>query len=340
MTIVELVRKLTAVRTRPDQTIEHAKQGANKLLRLLHRGRLGAAGSFLVAGAIDRSPYDPYLRYQSWRHGGERTIPVRGHRMTVSMDDRGMSRDLLLYGVREERTAARFERELATVSQSVSEPITVLDIGANIGYYTLIEAQQLGPDDTVVAFEPDPQNSALLERNVSLNEYDDRVTIEQAAIGTESGTGTLQQSTHSNLHRLETSSTTTDHRDTGESIPVDVHAVDDYLAATGIDPATVRAIRMDLEGFEAELIPSMESVLAADGPLVMLVEMHPNILDDEETDRLLDTFQEYGFAVVDAIFEEVTANPFVAPEQVDSIDELRSFERGYNLVLKKGRTDG
>ncbi len=119
--------------------IEHAKQSANKLLRLVRRRRLGAASSFVVAGAIGRRPCDTYLRYRSWNQGSKQEISVRGQHMIVDLDDQGMSRDLLLYGIREEATAERFDRELAVLGAS-DEPVRIIDIGANIGYYTLIEA--------------------------------------------------------------------------------------------------------------------------------------------------------------------------------------------------------
>jgi FkbM family methyltransferase len=46
---------------------------------------------------------------------------------------------------------------------------TYVDVGANIGYYTLIAAQRVGPEGKVIAYEPDPKNFSLLEANVALN---------------------------------------------------------------------------------------------------------------------------------------------------------------------------
>jgi len=44
-----------------------------------------------------------------------------------------------------------------------------VDVGANIGYYTLVAAQRVGPQGKVIAYEPDPHNFALLKANVELN---------------------------------------------------------------------------------------------------------------------------------------------------------------------------
>lgn len=336
---MELIRKINAFISNPKTTIEHGKQSANKFLQLLRRRRLGAAGSFVVTGITDRSPYNGYIRYLSRRHGSEIELPIRDHRMVVNLDDHGMSRDLFLYGIREERTAETFERELRKLSKNTASPFHVLDIGANIGYYTLLEAAAIGETGQIIAFEPDPRNIPLLERNVERNGYDDRVTVEPIAVSTESGTEELQLSMHSNLNKIKSVSTTTDQRDADTSISVDVRSVDDYLDESGIEPDSIRAIRMDLEGFEAELLPSMESVLSSGGPLVLLVEMHPNILDESSTERLLSMLERHGFEVVAALAEEITAKPLVEPKPVDDFEDLRSLTGGYNLIVKKPVTE-
>lgn len=51
----------------------------------------------------------------------------------------------------------------------VNKGHVVLDIGANIGYYTLLFAKKVGLDGHVFAFEPEPQNFALLSKNVEIN---------------------------------------------------------------------------------------------------------------------------------------------------------------------------
>jgi FkbM family methyltransferase len=68
--------------------------------------------------------------------------------------------------------------------------MTVVDIGANIGYYSLIAAEPIGTDGKVYAFEPDPDNYALLVRNVELNGYRNVETVEKA-VSSESGFVTL-----------------------------------------------------------------------------------------------------------------------------------------------------
>ncbi|WIV67494.1 FkbM family methyltransferase [Natrialbaceae archaeon AArc-T1-2] len=333
---MELLRKASALVSRPGQVLRHAKQGANELFRLVRTRRPGAIGSFIAAGATGRSPYDVYIRYLAGRTGGTVSREINGHEMVLNLEDGGLSRDLLVYGTREQRTIELFERALRRIDAMTAAPVTVLEIGANIGYYALAEARAVGPDGRVLAFEPDDRNVRYLEQNVRLNGYEDRITIEPAAVGPESGTAELRLSTHTNLNRIESASTDGDRRDADDSERVDVWSVEEYLTSREIPAGSIHAVRMDLEGYEAELVPAMESVLGAPGPLLVLVEMHPNILTTADTERVLRTFDRHGFEIVAVVFEEITSKPLVAPRQYESFESLRSLSGGYNLLVRKG----
>jgi FkbM family methyltransferase len=63
---------------------------------------------------------------------------------------------------------------------------TFYDVGANVGFFTLIAARLVDPGGTVVAFEPLPENVAQLRRNVELNSFR-HVVVVPAAVGGESG---------------------------------------------------------------------------------------------------------------------------------------------------------
>lgn len=101
---------------------------------------------------------------------------VQGHKMFLDSKD---SLGLSLKGVHEE-----FETEL--VKRMIKRGDVVLDIGANIGYYTLIFAKIVGEDGKVFAFEPDPTNFALLKRNVEINGYKN-ILLVQKAVSNKSG---------------------------------------------------------------------------------------------------------------------------------------------------------
>jgi len=65
----------------------------------------------------------------------------------------------------------------------VRKGMVVADIGANIGYFSLLLADLVGPGGTVHAFEPNPHMTGLLERSLSVNGFSPRVRIHQVALG-------------------------------------------------------------------------------------------------------------------------------------------------------------
>ncbi len=97
------------------------------------------------------------------------TAHVHGHRMTLDPTD---ALRLSLDEVHEALAAK-------LVKQTIRPGDIVLDIGANIGYYTLIFAKLTGKQGKVFAFEPIPNNFALLKKNVEENGYDNVILINQ-----------------------------------------------------------------------------------------------------------------------------------------------------------------
>ena len=82
--------------------------------------------------------------------------------MYLDPRDKGISRTLLLFG----------ERELdhrIILKKVLSKNMKVFDIGANIGYYVLMESSIIGEKGKIIAVEPLPKNMQLLKKNLDLN---------------------------------------------------------------------------------------------------------------------------------------------------------------------------
>src|SRR3989344_8248708 len=89
---------------------------------------------------------------------------IHGNKMYLNLQDKGISKDLAINKTREE-----LQTEL--VMNKVKEGMHVLDLGANIGYYALIEASLVGPKGKVYAIEPSQSNFDLLNKNIGLNQF-------------------------------------------------------------------------------------------------------------------------------------------------------------------------
>ncbi|MCB1705905.1 MAG: FkbM family methyltransferase [Halioglobus sp.] len=91
--------------------------------------------------------------------------------------------------IREEGVWEPYETEL--VLQLLQAGDVFVDVGANIGYFSVVAASVVGDDGAVFAFEPDPDNFRLLQANAALNGQQQRITPVAAALSDTSGEGRL-----------------------------------------------------------------------------------------------------------------------------------------------------
>jgi FkbM family methyltransferase len=167
---------------------------------------------------------------------------VRDFEMMIDLKDPGISRTLLLFGRREE--------EHVIMLREVLRPgMTVFDVGANIGYYVLIERSLVGSTGHIVAIEPSPQNVELLRRNVGLN-GSSNVTIIQMGVSSRAGRQPFHLSHQSNLNTFHPIGSVVKHLD-NRVIDVDIDTVPAIADRVGRIPDL---IRMDVEGHEVEII--------------------------------------------------------------------------------------
>lgn len=153
--------------------------------------------------------------------------------------------------------------------ESIGPGDTVIDVGANVGYYTLLASRIVGDAGRVYAFEPDPDSFAILQDNVRLLGADN-VVAEQKALS--DGPGTLK------LYLADENKG--DHRIfqvKGEDRPsVDVEAVafDTYFAGKG----AVHFIKIDTQGAEAAIIKGMHKTLRSpkNRDLRLIIEFWPS----------------------------------------------------------------
>lgn len=126
---------------------------------------------------------------------------------------------------------------------------TMLDVGANIGVMSLIGRQLVGPTGTVHAFEPQPNLVKLLRESIIENCYTN-LHIHQCALGSEDAMLDLTIP-DSNLGAASLARPLTEYKRTIK-LPVAVHQTSAYLSSLGL--SHIRLIKMDVEGYEPEVI--------------------------------------------------------------------------------------
>lgn len=219
--------------------------------------------------------------------------------MYLDVEDPGLSRRLLRYGVHERTSSRIYRRELRRLAEDVEEEVTVLELGANIGYFLLMANDVLGERSRIYAIEPHPRNLDLLEQNVARNDLDDRTEVIEGAVGAEPGSGVLNVMPESNWHAVAPDGGVR----TGavETLDIDIQCVETLLSERDLEPEVVNVVRFDVEGYEDEIFAGMQSVLDADSPLLCYVELHPVLFDDDALDWIIEQLEESGLSVVSAV---------------------------------------
>ena len=142
----------------------------------------------------------------------------------------------------------------------------MLDIGANVGYYTLLAARLVGPSGMVYAFEPERSNFQLLVENITLNRYRNVVPVEKAVSNTCGRTELFLDPENFGAHSLSPQCCDT------RSKPVTVETVtlDNFLRRT--HDMHVDVIKIDVQGAEGLALEGARQMLAANPQLTIFME--------------------------------------------------------------------
>ncbi len=242
------------------------------------RGRILRASYKVLRALIEHAGIDRFelIRdmghsYRNYLHGHADIshVTVLGHKMYLD------PLDSLNLGVN--KIYEPYETQL--VSKIVKLNNIVVDIGANIGYYTLIFAKLVGREGKVIAFEPESRNFQLLKKNVTINGYSDTVRLEQKAVSNRDGKQKLYLNQKNfGGHRINESSYCSQ-----DSLQViETISLDKYLASNNSNH--IDFVKMDIEGAEYLALEGMHSILRQSHSLRLMVAFHPPFI------------REYGYA--------------------------------------------
>ena len=145
---------------------------------------------------------------------------------------------------------------------------TAIDVGANIGYFTLLMAKRVGPQGKVIAFEPLAENFRILQENIQLNNHPN-VFAENCALMSSNERVELRSATPGAITWVASVRVKQDSAVESES--VEAISLDEYVAKKGI--AKVDFLKIDVEGAEEAVLDGASGVLERDKP-VLLIELH------------------------------------------------------------------
>ena len=199
-------------------------------------------------------------------------LEAQGFSILVDVRDYALAKPIVIAG--------RYEPHVtAALSGELREDTVFLDVGANIGFFTLLVAARC-PAGRVYSIEPDPDNARLLSASVALNGFGSRVTVHSCAASDEAGVLTL--SDLGNARNLGARFTSKKHETLDRHVHgpapkfVEVRAARlDHL----LDVPKLDLVKMDIEGFEPVALRGMEGLLGKHRPVIVM-EFAPGTIRD------------------------------------------------------------
>lgn len=240
---------------------------------------------FLIKNAI-LSPFRIFnsdeadlAKYRKFTKGKKEIIlDIAGSKMVLPVADEGLSRELFSAGIREKDVFEVVKRELKA-------GMNVVDIGANLGYYVLIESKKA---NKIYGIEPNPLAFTYLKRNVKLNKIKN-VKLMNLAIGSSKSILPFYISKNWNWSRFEKG-------DKGDDIlsikNIKIDTLDSLFKKEKVD-----LLRMDVEGFELEIFKGAKKFIKRNPSLMILLEFHADVLSPSQREEFINICRECGLKI-------------------------------------------
>ena len=242
---------------------------------------------------------------------------VQGSKMFL---DPGDSLDLSINGV-------YGELDTKIIREEIHEGDIVIDVGANIGYYTLIFAQLVGSSGKVFAFEPEPKNFEILKKNIEINNYQN-IVAEQKIVSDKSGIVKLFIAEHGIVgHRIN------QEKSSQKFIEVESIILDNYIKKLNLDNK-INFIKIDVEGSEPKVLEGTKEIIQKSNQLKIFTEFNREVVKEYgiEPKEMIDLFYRNGFKIYLPNYKENKINLTNVNELLTSKETLLE---NINLLCKK-----
>ncbi len=180
------------------------------------------------------------------------------------------------------------------IKKVIKKGDNIIELGSNIGYYTLLLAKLVGEEGKVFAFEPYLHNIEILKLNVELNNNKNVIMIQKAVHDT-TGKVNMYICEYDNRNNSIYCTYT---MKTDKIIEVDSITIDDYFKNFN---ENINFIKMDIQGAEYKAIKGMESLIQRSNNLMLLTEIWPEALDKAGTSakEFIELLLNNGFKLYD-----------------------------------------
>ena len=188
-------------------------------------------------------------------------------------------------------TNDEYERETCEAIESILKPgDTFVDLGANIGFYTLIASRIVGENGKVFSFEPTPSTFQTLKKNIKENNFSNIVIAEDNAVSNVSGVAHFKVTEGSEMNSVTNSNDES-------TISVKKISLDKYFS--NIDHNKIDLIKMDIEGQEYNALLGMKKINLNNKSLKIIFEFHRQALknNNQSGEEIFNLLSSYGFKI-------------------------------------------
>jgi FkbM family methyltransferase len=212
------------------------------------------------------------------------------------------------------------EGKMSHLKKIITPGQTVVDVGANIGIYSVVLAKFVEKQGHVFAFEPAPDNVKLLRKTIKLNQFDN-ITVTQKAISNKPGIASFYLVDGISSHSLM------DYGKSINKIDVEVESLDNFFQDY---EKPIDFIKIDAEGYDFKVILGMQNIISKTQNLKIFVEFDPKrlIKIGDSPQELLRFMQNNRFSIRDLIADEM-----VTSDDIDKTVEKYMGEPHYTDLL-------
>jgi FkbM family methyltransferase len=167
------------------------------------------------------------------------------------------------------------------------------DIGANIGFFSVIAAKLVTSCGHVYAFEPVRENAACIRRNIKLNNFS-QISVLEKAVSNSVGEGEMLLTLHPGGHALSTVCTPPDLK---SSFTVELVSIDDLLAQKKLLPPNL--VKIDVEGAELNVLKGMKQTIQQFKPIIIYEVDDGNEKSLKQKSQEIETFiSSFGYKIM------------------------------------------
>lgn len=231
--------------------------------------------------------------------------------------------------------------ELDFFQKYCREGMTFVDVGANLGLYSVLAIHSLNKQGRIIAFEPHPRNFSIFQQNIEENLHSrqgagPQVDAFQLAAAPAEGKHELRLNPENRADNRLYHGTYQGKIEDWASVSVEGKAIDEVLASLGVNE--VNFVKMDIQGYEQQALAGFKETLARSQKVILMTEFWPKGLREAGGDafRYLQELADLGFHLYE--LKEKPRGKFVKLESwVTLVNRL--VERKYaNLIGVKGYT--